>query len=346
MGEGEERHVRRKRYRGNHPRTFEEKYKELDPARYGADLEKILARGDTPAGSHRSIMVAEILAVLAPKPGETAIDATLGYGGHAREVLARILPGGRLFGFDRDPVELRKTTERLHSLGYPETAFTPVHANFSDLGAWLPASGIAGADVFIADLGLSSMQIDDPLRGFTFKRKGPLDMRMDPSRGESARDFLATVSEQRLRDILVANADEGRAEEIARAICLRRGRIATTRDLAEAICSVFPELSFKDPEMAKTLRRSFQAIRIEVNGEFAALERLLADLPTCLKPGARAAILSFHSGEDRRVEAALASGLAAGLYSAVSTESARPGREERYGNPRSTAAKLRWAIRA
>ncbi|HWR11294.1 MAG TPA: 16S rRNA (cytosine(1402)-N(4))-methyltransferase RsmH [Rectinemataceae bacterium] len=350
MSEEEGRHVRRKRYRGNHPRSFSEKYKEHDPQKYAKDLERVLARGDTPAGTHRSIMVKEILEALAPRQGDTAVDATLGYGGHAKEILKAILPGGRLYGFDRDPRELRRTTERLSASVIPPESpkgtFVPVNANFSTIAEYFAASGVAGADVFLADLGLSSMQIDNPERGFSYKQNGPLDMRMNTEKGQSAREFLAETSEERLRDILLANADEAMAAEIARAIRLRRGNLATTRDLAEAICSVFPGLAFKDPEMTKTLRRCFQAIRIEVNGEFSSLEALLASLPSILKPGGRAAFLSFHSGEDRRVESAFEAGLASGLFSSISMNVVRPGHEERYNNPRSTSAKLRWAIRA
>ncbi|MFZ3109235.1 MAG: 16S rRNA (cytosine(1402)-N(4))-methyltransferase, partial [Rectinemataceae bacterium] len=198
MSEEAGRHVRRKRYRGNHPRFFSEKYKEHDPERYAEDLRKVLARGDTPAGMHRSIMVTEILEALDPSPGETAVDATLGYGGHAGEILKRILPGGRLYGFDRDPVELEKTAARLLTFA---PAFIPVLANFATISDYFTLSGLGGADIFIADLGLSSMQIDDPSRGFSFKQNGPLDMRMDIGSGLPARDFLAAVSERELRDI-------------------------------------------------------------------------------------------------------------------------------------------------
>ncbi|MHB0896906.1 MAG: 16S rRNA (cytosine(1402)-N(4))-methyltransferase RsmH [Spirochaetales bacterium] len=350
MSEEEGRHVRRKRYRGTHPRFFSEKYKEHDPQKYAEDLKQVLARGDTPAGSHRPIMVREILEALSPRPGELAVDATLGYGGHASEILPKLLPGGRLYGFDRDPAELKRTTDRLRARVIPPDApgdcFVPVAANFATLRDYFVALSIDGADLILADLGLSSMQIDDPERGFSFKRKGPLDMRMNPEAGPSARDFLAAVPEAVLRDALAANADEAMAGEIARAICLRRGQLATTRDLAEAICSAFPGLPFKDPEMTKTLRRCFQAIRIEVNAEFASLEAFLAGLPFCLKPGGRVAILSFHSGEDNRVEAAFTAGLAQGHYASISGDVIRPGHEERYGNPRSSSAKLRWAIRA
>ena len=297
MSDDEGRHLRRKRYRGSHPRSFSEKYKEQNPAAYREDVERVLARGDTPAGSHRSICLAETLEVLVPKPGDTAVDATLGYGGHAKEILTAILPGGRLFGFDLDQTELSKTARRLTADGIPANAFVPVHANFARLAEVLADAGLSGVDIFLADLGLSSMQVDDPDRGFSFKRKGPLDMRMDNENGRSASKYLEAVSEPELHQALRDNADEAEAEAIAHAICLRRGRLATTRDLAEAICSAFPALAFKDPGMQRTLRRSFQAIRIEVNGEFAALEKVLACLPSCLNPGGRAAFLSFHSGE-------------------------------------------------
>lgn len=345
-GDDDRPHIRRKRYRGTHPRHFSEKYKEQNPELYQADLERVLERGATPAGSHRSIMVQEILQILEPKPGDLAVDATVGYGGHARKILEAIQPGGQLFGFDRDQRELRRTTERFLASPIPNGSFIPIHANFTLVPVELASRGIEGVDMVLADLGLSSMQIDDPLRGFSFKQKGPLDMRMDQDREPSARDYLASVSEQELGEILISNADEPMALEIAHAIHARRGRLETTRDLAEAVCSVFPDLSFKDSEMTKKLRRTFQAIRIEVNGEFASLERFLADLPSYVKPGARMAILSFHSGEDRRVERALLAGLKGGIYSSISTEVLRPSHEERYSNSRSSSAKLRWAIRS
>jgi len=340
------KHVRRKRYRGTHPRHFSEKYKEHRAADYPEDVKRVLARGATPAGSHRPICVREILACLHPAPGEVAVDATLGYGGHALEVLRALGPWGRLFGLDRDGLELAKTAERLGAAdeGAYVTAFTPIHASFADLPSVLARAGRPRVDLILADLGLSSMQIDDPRRGFSFKRRGPLDMRMDGSKGGSAAAWLRYVEEGVLAGVLRDNADEEGAAEIARALCLRRGRLETTRDLAEAVCSAFPNLRFEDPEMRRILTRVFQAIRIEVNGEFAALEALLSAIPDCLAPGGRAAILSFHSGEDRRVEAAFARGLEAGNYERISTEAIRPSREERGANPRSTSARLRWAL--
>jgi len=346
VSDDKEPHVRRKRYRGTHPRAFSEKYKEQHPETYHNDLERVLSRGDTPAGSHRPICVTEILGILAPKPGETAVDATLGYGGHARLILVGLVHGGHLYGLDRDPVELARTTDRLAGLGFGEASFTPVHANFSRLREVLDDAGLSGVDMVLADLGVSSMQIDDPGRGFSWKRKGPLDMRMDPGFGLSAREYLSSIPEATLSGILEANADEGQSKAVAHAVFNRRSMLVSTRDLAEAICSAFPELAFKDPAMTKILRRAFQAIRIEVNGEFTALEALLADLPSCLNHGGRAAFLCFHSGEDHRVEASLQAGFASGVYSSISAGPIRPGRDEQYANPRSSSAKLRWAIRA
>ncbi|MCX7025008.1 MAG: 16S rRNA (cytosine(1402)-N(4))-methyltransferase RsmH [Spirochaetes bacterium] len=340
-----EPHKRRPRYRGTHPRKFSEKYKELQGSRYRDDVEKVLARGMTPAGSHRPVCVAEILGILAPQAGELAVDATLGNGGHAFKLLENILPGGRLVGIDLDGIEMARTRTRLLAAGIPATAFVLRQSNFSALPSILAGEGIAGADCFLADLGVSSMQIDNPERGFTFKHDGPLEMRMDPERGLSASDLLATISEVRLREILVANADESSAAAISRALCSRRGKLRTTLALADAIRSALPSCPKGDPEIVKTIRRCFQALRIEVNGEFSALETMLSSLPSCLRPGGRAAVLSFHSGEDRRVEAAFRDGFEKGMYSSIAESFIRPSREEQYNNPRSSSAKLRWAIR-
>jgi 16S rRNA (cytosine1402-N4)-methyltransferase len=339
-------HRRRKRYPGTHPRSFRDKYKELDPARYGEDVAKVIARGGTPAGSHRSICVLETLAALSPLPGEVAIDATLGFGGHARAILAAILPGGRLYALDRDPVELGKTEARLRSEGFGEDVLQCRALNFASIPSFLAAEGIAGVDLVMADLGLSSMQIDNPGRGFTFKRDGPLDMRMNPSEGLSAAELLKRLSARKLGEILEANSDEPDSVAISLAINRHKGTIMSTKALAEAVREAFPGRAKNDPESLKAIRRTFQAIRIEVNGEFSALDALLACLPSCLKPHGRVAILSFHSGEDNRVARAFGIGLDEGVYSAISPEAIHPGREERYANPRSTSAKLRWALRA
>ena len=332
-------HRRRPRYPGRNPRKFEDKYKEHDPANHAETVAKVLASGKTPAGTHRPILLPEILGILAPKPGEIAVDATLGYGGHAREILAHLQPGGKLIGLDVDPIELPKTQARLIALGFGVDTFIAVRSNFAGLPKVLSSHGIAGADVILADLGVSSMQIDGPSRGFSVKGDGPLDMRMNRERGFPASALLEKIGKEKLTALLAENADEPRAPEIAAALSGRR--LATTRELNAAIRAALPRLSPQD--LDSSIRRTFQALRIAVNDEFSALESFLRNLPACLNPGGRAAILTFHSGEDRRVKKSFAAGWKSGIFSAISQEIIRPGPEERRMNPRSTPAKLRWA---
>jgi 16S rRNA (cytosine1402-N4)-methyltransferase len=335
-------HRRRPRYAGKNPRRFEEKYKERDPLRYAATVAKVLASGKTPAGTHRPIMVAEILEALAPQPGELAVDCTLGYGGHASALLARLHPGGRLLGLDADPVELPKTEARLRAAGFGPEAFTVVRSNFAGLPQALAAKHLAGADCILADLGVSSMQLDDPLRGFSMKLEGPLDMRMNPHRGFPVSALLKKTSPEALATLLWENADEPRAGELANA--LARKTFSTTKALATAIRVALPCLGTDDCDL--TIRRVFQALRIAVNDEFSALDMLLRHLPACLNPGGRVAVLTFHSGEDRRVKKSFAAGLREGVYADIARIVIRPTTEERHGNPRSSPAKLRWALRA
>jgi 16S rRNA (cytosine1402-N4)-methyltransferase len=343
-------HKRRPRYAGKNPRRFDEKYKELDPARYAADVAKVLAAGKTPAGTHRPVMVREILDALALQPGEVAVDCTLGYGGHARELLARLSPGGRLIGLDVDPIEYPKTVARLRAAGWEEGAFTPVRSNFAGLPKVLTELGLIGVDAILADLGVSSMQIDDPARGFTFKADGPLDLRLNPSRPPSAAEWLARVTETDLAAALTEHADEPRADLIARALVERRNGtpFTRTRQLAEAIRDILnlPKPVRGEEPDDTAVRRVFQALRIAVNDEFGVLDLFLRHLPSLLKPGGRVAILTFHSGEDRRVKHAFKTGLRDGLYVAASEEVIRAGTEELRANPRSSSAKLRWAVRA
>jgi len=320
-------HRRRPRYSGKNPRRFEEKYKERDPARYAATVAKILASGKTPAGTHRPIMVTEILEVLNPHPGEIAVDCTLGYGGHARELLKRVLPGGRLIGLDVDPIELPKTAERLRTEG-----FVTHRSNFAGLPKVLVAEQLTGVDVILADLGVSSMQLDDPGRGFSMKVDGPLDMRMNPARGQPAAALLQKIEHGKLAVLLAENADEPHAELLAGVLAGKS--FATTRALAETIRHA--------GEDDDAVRRVFQALRIAVNEEFSALDNFLRVLPGCLNSGGRVAILTFHSGEDRRVKKAFA----AGNYAAFAEEVIRPSPQERHDNPRSASAKLRWATKA
>jgi len=339
MSQDEPPRQRRVRYKGTHPRRFEEKYKELAPEQHAAELEKILARGHTPAGTHRSIMVDEILQVLDPQPGDVALDATLGYGGHTRELLPRLLPGGRLYGVDVDPLELPRTEARLRALGFGEDVFVTRRMNFAGLPRLQAESG--GFDVVLADLGVSSMQIDNPTRGFTWKANGPLDLRLNPQRGRSAAELLATLDEASLAELLVENSDEPHAAAIARNV---HGQlIRTTRDLADRVRAALGDIGLEDDEMKKALQRTFQALRIAVNDEFTVLDQFLTLLPGCLKPGGRVAILTFHSGEDRRVKKAFQQGLREGVYTDVAPEPQRASPDERRANPRSTSAKLRWA---
>src|ERR1017187_3880556 len=333
-------HKRRVRYRGKNPRRFEDKYKE-----HGSDPEtiaKVIAGGKTPVGTHRPIMVAEILAVLAPQPCEVAVDCTLGYGGHAQEILATILPGGKLLGLDADPVELPKTEARLRALGFDETVFTAHRSNFAGLPQILAAQNFSGADVILADLGVSSMQIDDPARGFSVKFDGPLDMRMNPQRGQPASAVLQKIKPVALAEMFEDFSDKPNAAPLASA--LAEIFFATTLELAAAVRAALPRLGKENLDL--TVRRVFQALRIAVNDEFSALETFFRNLPACLKPNGRVAILTFHSGEDRRVKKALAGSHRDGIYSDISHEVMRPTTEEVRANPRSAPAKLRWAVRA
>ena len=341
---------RRERYSGRNPRKFSEKYKEHAPERYGDDVAKVLASGKTPAGMHRPILVREILEVLQLVPGAVAVDCTLGYGGHAREMLQAVVPGGRVIGLDVDPIEQPRTVERLRAAGFGPEVFVPVRRNFAGLPQVLAEQGIEGVDGLLADLGVSSMQLDDPARGFTFKEDGPLDLRLNPGKPPSAAEWLSRVSMPDLESALVENADEPNAPLLARAILEagnsqpinRTGRLSQV--LREALRTA-NRSGGRDAENA-CIRRVFQALRIAVNDEFGVLDSLLRALPFCLKPGGRAAILTFHSGEDRRVKKAFQEGLRSGLYSAIADEVIRPGAEELRSNPRSAPAKLRWARRA
>jgi 16S rRNA (cytosine1402-N4)-methyltransferase len=334
-------HRRRPRYPGTNPRRFAHKYKELDPDHHPETIAKVLAAGKTPAGSHVPIMVAETLEVLRPRPGDFAIDCTLGYGGHAQAILERIAPDGHLLALDVDPLELPRTEQRLRQAGHSAGQFTATRSNFAGLPAALARCGHPGADLILADLGVSSMQLDNPERGFSVKTEGPLDLRMNPSRGLSAAQWLPKVSAPKLATVLMANSDEPHAEQIARSLAGRD--FATTLELTAAIRRALPAVAEEERELS--VRRVFQAIRIEINEEFTALDTFLRILPACLNPGGRVAILSFHSGEDRRIKKSFQNAHHEGLYREIARRVIRASPEERHDNPRSTSAKLRWAIR-
>ncbi len=339
---------RRVRYRGTHPRKFEEKYKELDPERDPETIAKVVASGKTPAGQHRPILVGEILRFLDPKPGERGADVTCGYGGHSEAILEALRPGGRLLALDVDAVQLPRTEARLRGLGYGEDSLVAKRSNYAGLANVLEQVGWNdGVDFVLADLGLSSMQIDDPARGFSYKHDGPLDMRMNPERGVSAKTWLAGCRVEKLARALAVGGDEPRAESLAGALvdAGARGMIETTGQLRRIIEGALPR-HVDDEERKITVARVFQAIRIAVNEEFSALEAFLARLPSCLRAGGRVAILSFHSGEDRRVKQHFRSGLRDGTYRRIVQDVIRPHPAEIADNPRAAPAKLRWAIRA
>jgi 16S rRNA (cytosine1402-N4)-methyltransferase len=348
MEEQESKHVRRVRYKGTHPKLFKEKYKEQQPNRYAEEVAKVIGRGQTPAGMHRPICVAEILDFLKILPGQVGMDATLGYGGHSLEMLKCLRPGGRLYAIDVDPIELPRTQERLRALGYGEDILLIRRMNFAGIDHIVSESG--PLDFVLADLGVSSMQLDNPERGFSFKVEGPLDLRLNPSKGKSAASLLRTVSLEKLEALLVENSDEPFSRPIAKAVIagISGGAvIETTAQLQKIIAGAleFRPLPKRKEDIKKSCQRCFQALRIAVNDEFQVLDQFLEKLPYALAPGGRAAILSFHSGEDRRVKKSFQHLYRTGIYSEIASDPIRPSAEECFSNPRARSAKLRWAIK-
>ena len=340
---------RRIRYKGTHPKSFKDKYKELSPEQYADDIAKVMQQGRTPAGMHRSICVNEILEFLQIVPGQTGLDATLGYGGHSLEMLKCLVPGGKLYATDVDPFELPRTRDRLASFGYGPEVLIVRKMNFSQINLITEESG--PLNFVLADLGVSSMQIDNPERGFSFKVDGPLDLRLNPKTGKPAAALLKTYAQDELEGLFLENADEPYHKQIAKTIIteIRKGRdISTTTQLKELISEAleFLPVQNRKEEIKKSCQRCFQALRIDVNDEFGALEEFLEKLPDALAPGGRVAILSFHSGEDRRVKKSFQRLFREGVYSEVAPDPVRPTIEECNTNPRARSAKLRWAIKA
>lgn len=342
-------HKRRVRYKGTHPKTFAEKYKEANPEKYADTIEKVIRKGSTPAGMHLSIMVEEILDVLKIKPGEQGLDATLGYGGHTQAMLECLEGQGHIYALDVDPIESVKTKARLETRGFDEQILTIRQTNFANIDEVAKKAG--KFDFVLADLGVSSMQIDNPERGFSYKAEGPLDLRLNPSQGESAAERLRKLTQEEFEYMMQENSDEPYAKEIARTVFLqmRKGQyIETTTDLKNAIETALESVPQKERAEAvkKSCARVFQALRIDVNSEFEVLYAFLEKLPEVLAPGARVAILTFHSGEDRLVKKSFKQLAKAGVYSEVSTDVIRPSAAECVRNPRAKSTKLRWAIRA
>lgn len=349
MEQQENTHKRRVRYSGTHPKRFEEKYKELNPEKYADTVAKVIAKGSTPAGMHIPIMVEEILDFLQIKPGQKGLDATLGYGGHTKEMLKCLNGQGHLYALDADPIESAKTKERLQRQGFGEEILTVRLLNFADVDRLAAETG--PFDFVLADLGLSSMQIDNPERGFSFKAEGPLDLRLNPQKGISAAQRLKEVSREELKGMLVENADEPYAEEISRTIisALRKGKkIETTAQLKQAIetaLGFLPEEGKKEA-VKKSCQRTFQALRIDVNNEYEVLEAFMSKLPDVLAPGGRAAVLTFHSGEDRIVKKAFKQFYREGVYEEIAKDVVRPTAQECAKNSRAHSTKMRWAVKA
>ena len=342
-------HKRRVRYKGKYPKKFEEKYKELQPEKYQDTIEHVIRKGNTPAGMHISIMVKEILDFLQIVPGEQGFDATLGYGGPTRAMLECLRGQGHIWATDVDPEESAKTKKRLEDLGFGEDLLTVRLQNFCTIDEI--AKEVGGFDFILADLGVSSMQIDNPKRGFSFKVDGPLDLRLNQETGISAAERLDTITREELAGMLYENSDEPYCEELAKAITdeLRRGsRIDTTTKLRRVIedtLDFLPEKEKKDT-IKKTCQRTFQALRIDVNQEFEVLYEFMEKLPGALRPGGRVAILTFHSGEDKLVKQALKEGYKSGIYSDYAKDVIRPSAQECAANGRARSTKMRWAVRA
>ena len=343
-------HKRRVHYSGTHPKRFEEKYKEHDPEKYADTIEKVISKGSTPAGMHISICVNEILDFLQIQPGQQGLDATLGYGGHTRRMLEQLHGEGHMYALDVDPIEIVKTKHRLSEAGYGEDILTIKQTNFRNIDQVAEEAG--GFDFILADLGVSSMQIDNPKRGFSFKVDGPLDLRLNQEKGISAAERLDNISEEELAGMLYENSDEPYCEELAKAITdeIRRGnRIDTTtklRNVIEKTLDFLPNNKEKKDIIKKTCQRTFQALRIDVNNEFEVLYEFMEKLPGALKPGGRVAILTFHSGEDKLVKKALKAGYKEGIYSEYARDVVRPSAQECAQNGRARSTKMRWAVKA
>ncbi len=343
------KHKRRVRYKGTHPKSYKEKYKEHNPDKYGDTISKVIQKGSTPAGMHISICVNEILDFLQIQPGQTGLDATLGYGGHSKEMLKCLKSEGHLYALDIDPIELPKTRARLAEHGFGPEILTIKQLNFAKIDEVLPESG--PLDFILADLGVSSMQIDNPERGFSYKTDGPLDLRLNPKKGISAAERLTKVSQAELEGMLIENADEPHAEIISKAIMKKiysGVKITSTSHLQHIISDALqflPKDKRKD-EIKKSCQRSFQALRIDVNSEFEVLYEFLEKLPEVLAPGGRVAILSFHSGEDRLVKKSFKRLYREGVYKEIAKDIIRPSAEECFNNGRAKSTKMRWAVKA
>ncbi len=298
--------------------------------------------GGTEQGGHVSVLLQEAIDFLAVKRGGTYIDATLGAGGHSYEIARRLGAAGHLIGFDKDPVALEIARKRLSQpppdllADWPQV--TLLHASFAEIGERVAPDS---ADGLLADLGLSSLQLADAQRGFSFQAEGPLDMRMDPHAGRTADQVVNRMDERELADLIYEFGEERRSRRIARAI-VRSRPIRTTAHLAQVISAAARPMNPADRRIHPATR-TFQAIRIHVNRELDELEALLHSAPRVLKPGGRLVLISFHSLEDRRVKDSLRDRAKQGLYRLLTRKPVTATEEEIDRNPRSRSAKLRAA---
>ena len=344
------KHPRRRRYSGTHPKSYLQKYKEHNIAAYPEIKTHLLAKGKTPAGSHIPVLIEEVITCLQPKSGETIVDCTVGYGGHASEFIRHIKPGGKLIALDVDSAELERTRHRLSKENVPVSFY---RSNFAGIANVLKKENLPGCDIIFADLGVSSMQIDNPDRGMSYKHKGPLDMRMDDRLKQTGADLLNTLCEEELSNAFLELADEPDHQKIAHLIVTRRAEraITQTEQLVRIIFHV-KNLTPKTWQQQNHARfgklhpaaRTFQALRILVNDELGSLKELLRIAQYCLSPGGRIGIISFHSGEDRLVKQSFRDGVRNGIYQSATRSPIVPRIKEIISNPRSASAKFRYAV--
>ena len=345
-------HRRRPRYGGTHPKSYQQKYKEHNISAHPELQDHLRAKGKTPAGMHVPVLTEEVLESLKPQPGEIVADCTVGYGGHAAEFIKRIGPAGKLIAFDVDSAELERTRLRLGKENVPMSFY---RSNFAGIANVLSKEKIDGYDIIFADLGVSSMQIDNPERGMSYKHEGPLDMRMDDRLKRTGADLLNSLSEEQLSQAFLELADEPDNREIARLIVARRAvqPITQTSQLVQLVFSAkgLTAKTWRQQQRSSKsgllhpAARTFQALRILVNDELGSLRELLRVAPYCLRPGGRIGIISFHSGEDRLVKQSFRDGVRNGIYQSAAQDAIVPQPREIASNPRSASAKFRWAAK-
>jgi len=293
---------------------------------------------------HTPVLLEQVVQVLSPQPGETIVDCTVGFAGHAIALAERLAGNGTIVGIDLDPVCIEQARQRLADLA---VRVELTHGNFAELDRILADLNIGQADIIFADLGVNSSQLADPHRGFSFSHDGPLDMRYDPSLKQTAADLVNSLPERELADLIFRYSQEKFSRKIARQICVARrsGRITTTAALAKIVARAVGVDPAQKTGRIHPATRTFLALRIAVNRELENLEALLEKAPRLLRPGGRIAIISFHSGEDRLVKTYFQKGRDEGLYEIITRKPITPDEDEVRQNPRARSAKLRAARR-